>query len=90
MDFEDKELCAWLENGLRTILESKAEHTCICSILPSGDVFTGYYNCCSTDKAMIAHNINSDAMLDVVLANIEQVKDALDDLEEESEGSGSE
>ena len=33
------------------------------------------------DKAIVAHHINSDVTMDIVLANIESVKEALEGLE---------
>ncbi len=44
---------------------------------------TGCFHADAQTKAIIAHNINADAMLDVVPSNIEMVRDALDELDED-------
>ena len=50
--------------------------------LPGGESMTAYYNCDAEEKAAEAHHFHSDAMLDVVLNNVELIKqemEALDD-----------
>ena len=46
---------------------------------PDGDVFTGYYNADATDKALFAHNIQSDVTMDIIKANIDTIKKAMED-----------
>ncbi len=79
MDFnENQELAAWLEEGLQYLFNIKPVSAAIVAQLPSGEVFTGYFNADSQRKAVLAHSINADAMLDVVLNNIGMIREALD------------
>ena len=76
------ELFEWLEASLGQLVEAQPVTAAIVAIRPDGNVLTGYYNADAQDKAIFAHNINADAMLDTVLNNIDQVRDALDELGE--------
>ena len=53
MEFENKIMCEWLEESIKTIMESETDRICICAILPSDGVFTGYYNCDVADKGAV-------------------------------------
>lgn len=80
MENLENEKCArWLEECVRTLFEEKAEKITVCAILPDGDVFAGYFGCDVRDKAVIANAVQTDAMMDTVLANIDQIRDALGD-----------
>ena len=68
----------WLEEAVKAIFEGNPNSISLCAIMPDGNVLTAYYNCSVHDKAIIAHNINADAMLDNVVINIDMIKDALD------------
>lgn len=46
---------------------------------PDGTVFTGYYNADATDKAVFAHNIQSDVTMDIIRANIGEIKEMLEE-----------
>ena len=83
MDFEqNRELAEWLEAGLRKMFELKPSSIALVASLETGETLTGYYHADAQQKAMFAHHINSDAMLDVVLNNIGLVRDALDELDD--------
>ncbi len=84
-NFNDKKCAGWLEDCVRTLFEEKAEHIAVCAILPDGDVFTGYFQCDVRDKGIIATNIQADAMMDTVLVNVDKIRDALEEDEEEGE-----
>lgn len=88
IDFQkNRELSQWFEQSIRAIYSRDVAGVCVVAIDTDGAVLTGYYNADAQMKAIFAHNINADAMLDVVLNNIHMVRDALEDLEEEeSEG----
>lgn len=83
--FENDELTAWLEDCVKNLYERNKESriTSAAIVTMSDDraVLTGYYNCDAQDKAIFAHNINADAMLDVVVSNIDIVRDALNESE---------
>lgn len=75
----------WLEESVGEIIKAQPEQIGIVAICPDGRTLTGYYNADATAMAMMAHTINADAVMDVVVNNIGMVRDALDELEEEGE-----
>ena len=80
--FENDELTAWLEDCVKNLYERNKESRIVSAaiITQSEDrlVLTGYYNCDAQDKAIFAHNIQADAMLDVVCNNADKVKEAIE------------
>ena len=84
-DFENVPYAEWLEDAVKTIFKEKPENIAICAKLESGDTLTAYYNCDAEDKAVLAHHITSDAMLDTVLNNIDMVREALAEYGEDAE-----
>ena len=54
---------------------------CICfaATKADGTVFTGYYNADATDKAVFAHNIQSDIVMDIIKANADTINGILED-----------
>lgn len=52
---------------------------CIAATKPDGTVFTGYYNADATDKAVFAHNIQSDVTMDIIRENIGKIKEMLEE-----------
>ena len=78
-DITKKPYAAWLEEALKTVVETGAKKICVSAILPNGEVFTGYYNADATDKALFAHNIQSDVTMDIIMANIDTIKKAMED-----------
>ena len=89
MLWKNEKLAAWLEASLHELFADgrKVSSACIVAQMEDGNCMTGYYEADSLQKAIFAHNINGDAMLDVVLSNIDIVRDALDDLEDEEAGA---
>ena len=81
--FENMELAEWLEDAARVLLESNPKHIALAAKLPDGEVLTGYLNTNNEDKAVLAHHIFEDAMLDMLKANIGVLRDALEETEEE-------
>lgn len=51
-DITKKPYTAWLEEALKTIVETGAKKICVAAILPNGEVFTGYYNADATYGAI--------------------------------------
>ena len=83
MDFStNPEMAAFLEESISILFKENPVSAVVAATTEDGRTFTGYYNADSTDMAIFAHHINADAMLEVVLNNIDLVRDALDDLEE--------
>lgn len=68
-----------MENSLRTVMDIGAECMCIAGKTPDGTVFTGYYNANATDKAVFAHNIQSDVTMDIIRENIGKIKEMLEE-----------
>jgi hypothetical protein len=81
--FENQELANWLEACLKEIFQQeesrKIDSACVVARCADGYVVTGYYRADVQDKAIFAHNIHADAMLDVVLNNIDRVREALEE-----------
>lgn len=74
------ELAEWLEKGLMTVLEGKSRAICIAAISDDGErVLTGYYHCNAQDKAILAHNIYTDALKDTLYNNLDSLKEALEE-----------
>lgn len=51
-DITKKPYTAWLEEALKTIVETGTKKICVAAILPNGEVFTGYYNADATYGAI--------------------------------------
>ena len=82
---------AWLSDVLATLEEHKVTKIAVAAPLPGGEVFTGYYDMSTMDKALAAANIQADATMDVVCANglrIQQAWDAAQDEDAPEEEGG--
>lgn len=81
--FENQEFASWLEASLKELFQQdatrKIDSACVIARCADGYVLTGYYRADVQDKAIFAHNIHADAMLDVVLNNINRVREALEE-----------
>lgn len=67
--FENKELCEWLENAVRMIMEKNAVSIGMVAQLPDGSVMTAYKNAGALKKIELAANMQMDAINDVIEAN---------------------
>ena len=77
----------WLEDVIKTILEHKPEKICVCMLIQDGSTLTNYFGeCYHTEKAIMAHTINLDAIWDVTTANAKEILEAA---EEEQDGDDS-
>ncbi len=65
----------WLTDSLHTLGEHKVSSIALAATLEDGQVFTGYYACYASDKAMLAHHIYTDSIMDVVKANADDLFD---------------
>lgn len=87
--FENDELTAWLEDCVKNLYErNKQSHITSAAIITQSEdrlVLTGYFNCDAQDKALFAYNLNADAMLDVVCANADIVKQAIEEADEDDQ-----
>lgn len=80
-DITKQPYAVWLEESLQVIAGLDPVCLCIAATSPDGDVFTGYYGADATDKAVFAHHIQSDVTMDIIRANIEEIKDMLREAE---------
>lgn len=80
-DITKQPYAAWLEESLQAIAGLDPVCLCIAVTSPDGDVFTGYYGADATDKAVFAHHIQSDVTMDIIRANIDEIKDMLREAE---------
>lgn len=88
MNIQDAPYAEWLEDGLRTIFEKNPRAICLIASLEDGTTLTGYYAASAQDKAVFAANVQADYMMDVMTANAQKLKDAIENAEEDdSDGS---
>lgn len=80
-DITKQPYAAWLEESLHVIAGLDPVCLCIAAKSTDGDVFTGYYGADATDKAVFAHHIQSDVTMDIIRANIDEIKDMLREAE---------
>lgn len=80
-DITKQPYAAWLEKSLQVIARLDPVCLCIAATSPDGNVFTGYYWADATDKAVFAHHIQSDVTMDIIRANIDEIKDMLREAE---------
>ena len=78
-DITKQPYAKWLEECIATI--AGIEPCCICfaATKADGTVFTGYYNADATYKAVFAHNIQSDIVIDIIKANADTISGILED-----------
>lgn len=86
-DIRESPYAEWLEMILRGIMEQKPERIGIVMMLPNGDAATAYWGEVShMDKMTMANQMTIDGMMDVVMANADQIVEAADeDWEDEDE-----
>lgn len=87
-EWEELPYTEWLEETVKTIFEQNPDKISVCARLKDDCTLTAYYQCDAEDKAVFAHHITADAMLDIVLNNIGTVKEALNDFEPEEPTEG--
>ena len=80
-----EDLFEWLEGSIKALIDSDPVSAAVVAQRRDGSVLTGYFHADAQDKAIFAHNVNADAMLDIVLGNIDLVQDALDALNDDDE-----
>ena len=77
----DAPYASWLSDVLATLEEHKIDRIAVAAPLPNGEVFTGYFR---LDKALLAANMQADAVLDAVCHNGQRIQQAWsDDIDEE-------
>jgi hypothetical protein len=81
----DAPYASWLSGVLTTLEEHKIDRIAIAAPLPNGEVFTGYFRLDTMDKALLAANMQADAVLDAVCHNGQRIQQAWEDSIEDSE-----
>lgn len=71
-----------LEDGIKKLTEGKAQNAVLCGLLEDGTTCVVYANASPEDLANIAWHLLSEAFMRTVIANIDMVKDALDEYED--------
>lgn len=76
---ENPELAKWLEEGVKSMLDldSKITNVCFVALYENGSAMTGYFNSDIQDMAVFAHKINCDITMDLIVNNIDVVRNAL-------------
>lgn len=82
MEIEKLPYAKWLERGLRKIVESGSESIAILTIQKDGEILTGYWQCSTFDKELMAAAIRHDAMMEVIRANKNEIREILEEGEE--------
>lgn len=72
-----------LEDGIKKLAEGKAQNAVLCGLLEDGTTCVAYANASPEDLANIACHLLSESFMRTVVANIDMVKDALDEYENE-------
>ena len=81
----DAPYAAWLSDVLATLEEHKVTKIAVAAPLPGGEVFTGYFDMGTMDKALMATNIQADATMNAICANGKRIQQAWEDAEEDDE-----
>lgn len=72
-----------LEDGIKKLTEGKAQNAVLCGLLEDGTTCVAYANASPEDLANIACHLLSGAFMRTVIVNIDMIKDALDEYEDE-------
>lgn len=80
-DITKQEYSAWLEETLGVMLKIHPTALCVVAMAPDRTVLTGYFNADAQDKAVFAHHIQSDVVIDIIENNAEDIKKILDGTE---------
>ena len=81
----DAPYAAWLSDVLATLEEHKVTKIAVAAPLPGGEVFTGYYDMSTMDKALMATNIQADATMGAICANGSRIQRAWDAAQDEDD-----
>lgn len=82
----NKPYAKFLAEGLNELDQRNIENFAIVGIdKNSHEVLTGYWKCGVADKAIMATNIQADALYDTVIANANQIVRAAEEQNEDEE-----
>lgn len=69
IDLTKIEYASWLEETLREMIDLKPKSICLAAIFDDGNVGTCYYNATVQNKAIIAHRVYTDSILETIENN---------------------
>lgn len=78
MDFGNRELAAWLEEAIKTLIATNPKRIALAARTENDETLTAYYLCNAEDKAMFANHIQADAFMDVLEANPDVLRDIIE------------
>lgn len=81
----DAPYAAWLSDVLATLEEHNVTKIAVAAPLPGGEVFTGYFDMGTMDKALMATNIQADATMAAICANGPLIQQAWENAEEDDD-----
>lgn len=84
-DLTQMPYASWLEDILRVIAKENPTAIAICMRCSDGQNMTGYYGCTPEEKATMAYHIQTDAFMNVVLANADRIVRSAEEMENNEE-----
>ena len=81
MNIEHTPHAAWLEEVVRIIFEKTPVSMAFVATLEGGDTLTGYFNADAQDKAVFAHHIQSDIIMEIIENNAGLIRETLEGAE---------
>lgn len=87
MNVMESPYAEFLEDVIRLIMEHQPTKIAVSTLNPDDTYVTGYFGDCNQqDKALLAHSIYSDSVMDIVLANSKMILEAAEeDADEDQE-----
>lgn len=79
MDVRKSPYAEWLESFCRQVVEMEPDRIGVC-VINKDAVLTAYYGeMCPEDKAVMAYHIQTDAIMDTVMANARSIVEAAEE-----------
>lgn len=87
-EFDNAPYTAWLEESVKSILDFKPDHMALVAMRDSdGMALTGYYEAMPQDMSMFIHHIQSDLVMEIIEANIPNIRQMLEEDDDPEEPS---
>ena len=81
-EFQNKELAEFLEDSVHGLFDLNPSAICTVAINDdAGIASTQYYNCGVEDKSRMIHHILTDIIMDIVISNVEIIRNYIIDAE---------
>lgn len=86
MNVMESPYAEFLEDMIRLIMEHKPTHIAVSTLNPDDTYVTGYFGDCNQqDKALLAHSIYSDSIMDIVFANARMILETAEEASNEDQ-----